>query len=53
MFVAALIQLMAAAVAKRGVVFFTFGDEVLMEQLEKIYHLLVTEGITVGQFTLP
>ncbi|KAG7233271.1 hypothetical protein INR49_007281 [Caranx melampygus] len=45
----ALIQLMAAAKAKRGVVFFTFGDEVLMEQLEQIYHLLVTEGITVDK----
>ncbi|XP_022625279.1 poly(ADP-ribose) glycohydrolase-like [Seriola dumerili] len=43
----ALIQLMAAARARRGLAFFTFGDEKLKHGLEQIYHLLVTEGITV------
>ncbi|XP_029299989.1 poly(ADP-ribose) glycohydrolase isoform X2 [Cottoperca gobio] len=43
----AVIQLMAAANAKRGLVFFTFQDEKLKQDLEQMYHLLVTEGTTV------
>ncbi|XP_029371475.1 poly(ADP-ribose) glycohydrolase [Echeneis naucrates] len=43
----ALIQLMAAAKAKRGLAFFTFGDEDLQQDLERIHHLLVSEGVTV------
>ncbi|XP_071321510.1 poly(ADP-ribose) glycohydrolase isoform X5 [Trachinotus anak] len=43
----AVIQLMAAAKARRGLAFFTFGDEKLKQGLEQIYHLLVTEGTTV------
>ncbi|XP_040914084.1 poly(ADP-ribose) glycohydrolase isoform X2 [Toxotes jaculatrix] len=45
----ALIQLMAAAKARRGLAFFTFGDEKLSDSLQKTYPLLVTEGITVGK----
>ncbi|XP_017287764.1 poly(ADP-ribose) glycohydrolase [Kryptolebias marmoratus] len=45
----AVIQLMAAAKAKRGLAFFTFGDEELKRGLEQIYHLLVTEKTTVGK----
>ncbi|XP_053728076.1 poly(ADP-ribose) glycohydrolase [Synchiropus splendidus] len=44
----ALIQLMAAAVAKRNLAFFTFGDQQLQQQLEEVYHLLVLERVTVG-----
>ncbi|XP_028273384.1 poly(ADP-ribose) glycohydrolase isoform X2 [Parambassis ranga] len=43
----ALIQLMAAAKADRGLAFFTFGDERLNQDLQKMHHLLVTERITV------
>ncbi|XP_069557268.1 poly(ADP-ribose) glycohydrolase [Brachyistius frenatus] len=45
----AVIQLMAAAKAGRGLAFFTFTDVRLERSLEQIYHLLVTEGITVGK----
>ncbi|XP_053267230.1 poly(ADP-ribose) glycohydrolase [Pleuronectes platessa] len=45
----AVIQLMAAAKAKKGLAFFTFGDEELANGLKQIYHLIVTEGITVGK----
>ncbi|XP_018549739.2 poly(ADP-ribose) glycohydrolase [Lates calcarifer] len=45
----ALIQLMAAAKAKRGLAFFTFDDENLKHSLQQMYHLLVTEEITVGK----
>ncbi|XP_063336297.1 poly(ADP-ribose) glycohydrolase [Pelmatolapia mariae] len=44
----ALIQLMAAAKAKRGLAFFTFGDEYLKQRLQHIYDLMFAEGITVG-----
>ncbi|XP_059213330.1 poly(ADP-ribose) glycohydrolase [Centropristis striata] len=43
----AVIQLMAAAKAKRGLAFFTFDDELLKQGLEQTHHLLVTEGTTV------
>ena len=33
--------------------FFTFGDEELANGLKQIYHLLVTEGITVGESPPP
>ncbi|XP_019937436.2 poly(ADP-ribose) glycohydrolase isoform X1 [Paralichthys olivaceus] len=45
----AVIQLMAAAKARRGLAFFTFDDEELANGLQQIYHLLVKEGITVGK----
>lgn len=41
--------MMAAARARRGLAFFTFMDENLKEELEKIYKLLVTEEVTVGE----
>lgn len=45
----AVIQMMAAAKAKRGLAFFTFTDERLKRDLEQIYHLLLTERTTVGE----
>lgn len=45
----AVIQMMAAAKAKRGLAFFTFTDDRLKQDLEQIYHLLLTERITVGE----
>lgn len=45
----AVIQLMAAAVAKRGLAFFTFGDEALRRGLQQTHHLLMTQKITVGK----
>lgn len=45
----AVIQLMAAANAKRGLAFFTFDDEQLQQSLQRTYNLLVTEGTTVGE----
>ncbi|TKS85032.1 Poly(ADP-ribose) glycohydrolase [Collichthys lucidus] len=43
----AVIQLMAAAKAKRGLAFFTFDDEKLTRDLEQVYSLLVKEETTV------
>ncbi|XP_078142505.1 poly(ADP-ribose) glycohydrolase isoform X1 [Centroberyx gerrardi] len=45
----AVIQLMAAAVAKKGMAFFTFGDEMFKESLQQMYRLLAAQGITVGK----
>lgn len=45
----AVIQLMAAARAKRGMAFFTFGDDLLKRDLERIHHLLLKEATTVGE----
>ncbi|XP_040014298.1 poly(ADP-ribose) glycohydrolase [Xiphias gladius] len=45
----ALIQLMAAARARRALAYFTFGDRKLERELQQIYQLLVDEGITVEQ----
>ncbi|KAM9734422.1 LOW QUALITY PROTEIN: poly(ADP-ribose) glycohydrolase [Menidia menidia] len=45
----AVVQLMAAARAKRGVAFFTFGDEQLKTGLEALYGHLVGGGATVGR----
>ncbi|KAK5901052.1 hypothetical protein CgunFtcFv8_025960 [Champsocephalus gunnari] len=45
----AVIQLMAAAQAKRGLAFFTFEDESLKQGLQQTYHLLVTERTTVDK----
>lgn len=41
--------MMAAARARRGLAFFTFMDDKLKEELEKIYKLLVREEVTVGE----
>lgn len=45
----AVIQLMAAATARRGLAFFTFEDDDLRRDLQKVYHLLVKQKMTVGQ----
>ncbi|XP_044030996.1 poly(ADP-ribose) glycohydrolase isoform X2 [Siniperca chuatsi] len=45
----AVIQLMAAAKAKRGLAFFSFKDEKLKQDLQQTYHLLVTEQTTVDK----
>lgn len=45
----AVIQLMAAAKARRGLAFFTFKDESLEYGLQQSYRLLRTEGTTVGE----
>ncbi|XP_055729872.1 poly(ADP-ribose) glycohydrolase isoform X2 [Salvelinus fontinalis] len=45
----ALIQLMAAAKAKRGVAFFTFKNSSLERELQNMHHLLVTHRTTVGE----
>ncbi|KAM3600639.1 uncharacterized protein V6R79_026441 [Siganus canaliculatus] len=45
----AIIQLMAAAVAGRGLAFFTFHDYGLQQELEQVYTLLVTRDVTVGK----
>ncbi|KAM6901597.1 poly(ADP-ribose) glycohydrolase isoform 2-T4 [Lycodopsis pacificus] len=45
----AVIQLMAAAMARRGLAFFTFKDEELKLGLERTHHLLVTQRTTVGK----
>ncbi|XP_004074659.2 poly(ADP-ribose) glycohydrolase isoform X2 [Oryzias latipes] len=44
----AVIQLMAAAKAGRGLAFFTFKDQKLESELRDVYHLLVSKGCTVG-----
>ncbi|XP_032367035.1 poly(ADP-ribose) glycohydrolase [Etheostoma spectabile] len=45
----AVVQLMAAAKAKRGLAFFTFEDETLKQRLQQTHRLLVTRGTTVGK----
>uniref|UniRef100_A0AAZ3Q9F3 poly(ADP-ribose) glycohydrolase n=2 Tax=Oncorhynchus tshawytscha TaxID=74940 RepID=A0AAZ3Q9F3_ONCTS len=45
----ALVQLMAAARAKRGVSFFTFNNFILERELQDMHHLLVTHRTTVGE----
>ncbi|KAM4634994.1 poly(ADP-ribose) glycohydrolase isoform 1-T2 [Polymixia lowei] len=45
----AVIQLMAAAVARKGMAFFTFGNNTLTESLQELHHLLFTQRITVGK----
>ncbi|XP_038826419.1 poly(ADP-ribose) glycohydrolase isoform X2 [Salvelinus namaycush] len=45
----ALIQLMAAAKAKRGVALFTFNNFSLERELQNMHHLLVTHRTTVGE----
>uniref|UniRef100_A0A8C7LH14 poly(ADP-ribose) glycohydrolase n=2 Tax=Oncorhynchus kisutch TaxID=8019 RepID=A0A8C7LH14_ONCKI len=45
----ALVQLMAAARAKRGVSFFTFNNFILERELQDMHHLLDTHRTTVGE----
>ena len=42
------IQLMAAAENNRDLLYFTFGDEKLRDQIFETYSLLVDNSITVG-----
>lgn len=52
----ALLQLMAAAEARRSVVYFTFGDQKLRDRIYKMYKFLVDNNVTVGkniQFLFP
>lgn len=43
-----LIQLMAAAVTNRDVVYFTFGDNQLRDDVYNMYSLLTEKRVTVG-----
>ena len=43
-----LIQLMICAVAERPLVYFTFGDQSLVRELEEIYGVLCEKRVTVG-----
>ena len=44
----ALLQLMAAALSKRDVVYFTFGDENLAKNISLIHHLIVEQDLDVS-----
>lgn len=44
----ALLQMLAAAEAGRDVVYFTFGDELLMRDVHRMHTLLTEQNITVG-----
>ncbi|XP_036450844.1 poly(ADP-ribose) glycohydrolase isoform X2 [Colossoma macropomum] len=44
----ALIQMMAAAVAKRDLAFFTFGKKEQAQDLQRMHHLLKARKVTVG-----
>lgn len=48
-FVAALIQILAAAVAERDVVYFTFGDSELMRDIYSMHTFLTERKLTVGK----
>ncbi|XP_051973835.1 poly(ADP-ribose) glycohydrolase [Xyrauchen texanus] len=45
----ALIQLMAAAVAKRDMAYFTFGNEKLAKELKEMHHQLIEKNVTVDK----
>lgn len=45
----ALIQLMASCKCQRNLVFFTFNDERLRDQILEIYEFFIEKGMTVGQ----
>ena len=49
-FFLALIQLMAAAVAKRDVCYFTFGDDRLTEELYQVHELLRRNSATISMY---
>lgn len=44
-----LIQLMAASLARRPLVFFTFGKVLFAQELEELVKLLQAEGVTIGK----
>lgn len=43
-----LLQLMAASVAGRAMVYFTFGDTTLRDEIAEMYSHLVQQNITIG-----
>ena len=45
----ALLQWMAASIAHRDVVYFTFGREDLVQELEEVHQLITDKGYTVGK----
>lgn len=49
LFAAALIQILAAAVAERDVVYFTFGDSELMRDIYSMHTFLTERKLTVGK----
>jgi poly(ADP-ribose) glycohydrolase len=44
-----LIQLIAASVAGRPLTYFTFGNEVLKKDFEKLHSLITAKGVTAGE----
>lgn len=48
-FATALIQILAAAVAERDVVYFTFGDSELMRDIYSMHTFLTERKLTVGK----
>lgn len=46
----ALIQLMAAAVADRDMAFFTFGNEHLAFEVQRMHDILSKKSVTVGTY---
>lgn len=48
-FVAALIQILAAAAAERDVVYFTFGDAELMRDIYSMHTFLTERKLDVGE----
>lgn len=47
-----LIQLMAAAVSRRPIVYFTFGDKPLRDCISDMYWHLINHNISVGKYSL-
>ena len=50
LFVAALIQIMAASIAGRDIRYMTFGDELFSNELHDLLDLLYNCGCSVGMF---
>lgn len=46
----ALIQLMAAAVAERDLAYFTFGNEHLAYEVQRMHEILAKNSVTVGKY---
>lgn len=44
-----LLQLISAAVAKRSVVYYTFGDTELRDSVADMYWYLVGQNVTIGK----
>lgn len=48
----ALIQLMAAAVADRDMAYFTFGNEHLAYEVQRMHEILTQNRVTVGTYCI-